>query len=189
MSDTRHQWVYRFVKRLEDLVGDRGAMAELRRGHGQQPPLEAYRYLPSGLKPREEDAALLVAQLFARWHQGKDSSPSSEGNLGASFRQLAERMKRDANMKEWPESVERRFVALLNRHRDDLHHHLRQAVSLLKSREVAIDWSRLLRDILYWSREDGFVQKNWARAFWTGREDDEDPEDENVDTHASQAGA
>jgi CRISPR system Cascade subunit CasB len=63
-------------------------------------------------------------------------------------------------------SVERRFVGLLNCHADDLDKHLRQAVGLLKSKDIPIDWTRLLHDIQGWIWESRNVQLAWARAFW-----------------------
>ena len=64
------------------------------------------------------------------------------------------------------ELAEKRFVALLNCHQEDLPDHLRHAVSLLRSKEIPIDWARLLRDLRWWHREDKRVQRDWARAFW-----------------------
>ena len=71
-----------------------------------------------------------------------------------------------AMVKERSESLEKRFIALLNCHRDDLPNHLRQAVSLLKSKDVPINWHRLLRDILSWDHETRFVQQQWAGELW-----------------------
>jgi CRISPR system Cascade subunit CasB len=74
-----------------------------------------------------------------------------------------------ATVKGPSESLEKRFVALLNCHRDDLPNHLRQAVSLLKSEDVSINWRRLLKDILSWDHETRFVQQQWAREFWQSK--------------------
>jgi CRISPR system Cascade subunit CasB len=95
--------------------------------------------------------------------------------------------------------VERRFVALLNCHQDDLDHHLRQAVSLLKSKDAPVDWAELLKDIQRWDNDDRLVQRRWARAFWGGRQRDaagespltgqspEDPQDNSKsDDHTDQ---
>src|SRR6266536_5949977 len=63
-------------------------------------------------------------------------------------------------------SLERRFVVLLNAHADDLPEHLRQAISLLKSKDKPIHWLRLLLDLKQWDREDRRVQRLWAKGFW-----------------------
>ena len=74
-----------------------------------------------------------------------------------------------ATVKDPNESLEKRFIGLLNCHRDDLPNHLRQAVSLLKSKDVQINWRRLLKDILSWDHEARFVQQQWAREFWQSK--------------------
>ena len=159
----------RFAEHLAKLVKDQnlGALAALRRGLGKRPgeAAEAHRYvvpwLPAGARLWQEDAYYLVAALFA-WHRG--SWPEGDGadrrvtNLGASFARLRDQTESD--------STEKRFAALLNCHRDDLPHHLRQAVGLLRSKDVPIDWAQLLRDVIDWDRESRSVQRAWARAFW-----------------------
>jgi CRISPR system Cascade subunit CasB len=62
--------------------------------------------------------------------------------------------------------LERRFTVLLSAHVDDLPFYLRQAISFLKSKEVAVNWNQLLSDLLNWDHPDHFVQKAWARSFW-----------------------
>ena len=54
------------------------------------------------------------------------------------------------------DSIEKRFMSLLDADIEDLSDHLRHAVSLAKSKDVPIDWSRLFNDIRWWdaSRED-----------------------------------
>lgn len=158
----------RFVSTLEHLAEkkERGALAALRRGLGKYPgeAPEMYPYVvpwTHGLRPWQEEAYFLVATLFA-WHRG--SWPKSDNkeatNLGASFARLA-----PPGADNRP-GVERRLVALLNCHRDDLPSHLRHAVGLLKSKEIPIDWAQLLHDIQGWSWESRSVQLAWARAFW-----------------------
>ncbi|MGH2532272.1 MAG: type I-E CRISPR-associated protein Cse2/CasB [Thermomicrobiales bacterium] len=161
------RWDERLIDALEGYGerGDRAALAALRRGLGKapSPAPEVYPYvvprLPREVGVRAEEAAYLIAALFAlhplSW------KPTGEGgatNLGASFRRVWDR--------ETNSSTEKRFVGLLNCHRDDLHEHLRSAVSLLRAHEVAVDWLRLLRDVRDWEAESRWVQRAWARAFW-----------------------
>lgn len=164
----------RFVGYLRELVAreDRAALAALRRGLGKAPgeAAESHRYVvpfTSDLSARREAAYYQVAALFA-WHQGSwqaDSADPHSTNLGASLERLAAR--------SMGSSVERRFVALLNSHADDLDAHLRQVVGLLKAGDVPIDWARLLRDLQHWDSEDRQVQRAWARAFWAGQPEPE----------------
>jgi len=164
----------RFVAHLEEMVKreDRAALAALRRGLGTalgEAP-EMYRYVVPWVgsdAPRwTEDAYYLVAALFAvhqqSWHAGEGQSGAT--NLGASLRFLQHKTESD--------SAERRFVAMLNSHRDDLPDHLRHSIGLLHSNDVLVDWLQLLRDIQSWGRPGNTIQRAWARAFWRGREEE-----------------
>jgi CRISPR system Cascade subunit CasB len=163
-----------FVKFLESLNNndDRAALAALRRSLSKSPgaAAEAHRYvLPFNPRVREEAAYYLVAGLFARhpaasWRKQEDDKKLT--NFGASFARLQSKVKR--------ESIEKRFVALLDSHEDDLSEHLRHAVSLLRSEDIPVDWVRLLKDLCHWNHEDRFVQRRWARAFWGGNQTDDE---------------
>ena len=147
--------------------GARAALAALRRGLGKEPGEVAevaqhvMPWIVESDRPETVAAYFQVAALFAShrlaWADGERSRMT---NLGASFRRL---VGNDENP-----GAERRFVALLNAHTDELDRHLRHAVSLLKSQDspVPIDWAQLLRDIQEWTYEDRHVQQAWARAFW-----------------------
>jgi CRISPR system Cascade subunit CasB len=139
---------------------DRGALAALRRGLGKPPGTapEMHPYvapwLSPGMPPWEEDALYTLAALF-----GTHPHHAAVGNLGASFRRVSSKTE--------SESIEKRFIALLACHADDLPELLRQAISLAKSKEVPIDYNQLLHDIPLWGHPDRFVQREWARAFWS----------------------
>jgi CRISPR system Cascade subunit CasB len=139
----------------------RATLAAFRRGLGRQPgeAPEMYPYLvpwTSHMSGWREEIFYLVASLFAShpvsWHG------VGAGNFGASMAQV--------KAKEGGDSTQRRFVALLSSHRADLPEHLRHAVSLCASKEVAVNWSRLLRDLPQWDDAQRRVQLRWARAFW-----------------------
>ena len=150
-----------FIRRLQELATnqDRGALAALRRGLGRPPgaAAEMFRYVEPWLPERrsadQEAAYYLIASLFAMHPKSV-----SEGNLG---QHLASIRKEGAD-----DALERRFSALLAAHPDDLPNYLRQAVSMLKSKETPINWDQLLRDVQAWDAPDRRVQKAWARAFW-----------------------
>lgn len=160
-----------FVGYLADLTkpenrNGRAVLAALRRGLGRRPgeAPEMYPYLvpwTSHLSGWSEEIFYLVASLFAShpmpWH-GEGS-----GNFGASMAQV--------KAKGGGDSTQRRFVALLNSHRDDLSEHLRHAVSLCASSEVPVNWGRLLRDLPRWDDDHRRVQLRWAREFWKREEE------------------
>jgi CRISPR system Cascade subunit CasB len=161
----------RFVEYLEGLERneDRAALAALRRSLGKIPgeAAEAHRYvLPFNPAAWEESAYYLVSGLFALHPQNwrRDADDRNLTNLGASFARLGSAVD--------SKSIEKRFVALLNCHEDDLAEHLRHAIALLGSKEIPVDWVQLLKDLRNWNHEDRFVQLSWARAFW-GRADEQ----------------
>lgn len=135
---------------------DRGALAELRSGLGKQPGEMArvhkhvVPYLPA--RGRNDDRwYYLIATLFGAFPKHRKGR-----SLGAAFRRL----------KQKSDSMEARFVALLNAHPDDLDAHLRHVVRLLEAHEQPLDWFLLLDELLQWSAPDGRVQLRWARDFY-----------------------
>ena len=48
----------------------------------------------------------------------------------------------------------------------------KDALEVLASHDVPIDYPRLLRDMLGWDADDRHVQRRWARDYWTAREQD-----------------
>lgn len=188
------------IKRLEGFVEEenRAALANLRRGLGKsfaEAP-EVFPYVMPFAKSYEEETFGLIAALFAL-HQGSwhgEGDGRYKRNLGASLWRYKENLRKQ-NIDD--KSTEKRFVALLNANREDLPEYLRQIVSLLKSKDVFIDWLVLLRDIKFWDYEPKLgeewrereVQKRWARSFWRGTDDEnlnsnknsenQNPEEEN----------
>lgn len=175
---------HRFFSHLEKLVRDkdRGALAALRRGLGKPPGtaremdrhILPYLQQDAGVHPlvteARENACYLVGALFAYWHQGKDIIvKDAPVNLGDSLRQLVDlETSERGNREDAEKRVEKRLIALLNCHRDDLPDHLRHIIGLLKSKDIPVDWLQLLHDIQNWQRETRDVQRDWARKFWRG---------------------
>ena len=166
MAEQRKE-LHPLVAHLEDLAkrDDRGALAALRRGLGQPPGTVAEMhphvvpYIAGDRFGWPEQCCYIVAALFA-----SHSKPGGRGNQGDTFRELSTAASGKAT--ERSESVERRFVAMLKANREDLFNHLRHAVSLARSKEIAIDFHRLLTDIRNWDSDQRWVQRNWARSFW-----------------------
>jgi CRISPR system Cascade subunit CasB len=143
-----------FIQRLYDLAAreDRAALAELRRSFSN--PLAALPYvvpfLPKDAPRREETALSLVAGLFALHPERGHVSLAKALSIIA----------KDS------ESVALRFRALLNADAEDLPTHLRHAVSLVRSRDLAIDYDDLLAAVRWWGSESKNRQRAWARDFW-----------------------
>lgn len=134
---------------------DRGALADLRSGLGKEPGEMArvHKHVVPYLPERNYNDRwyYLTATLFGTFPQHWKGR-----SLGAAFRPLKGRS----------DSMEARFVALLNAHPDDLDDHLRHAVSLLKANEQPLDWFQLFEDLLHWDHPDGHIQLKWARYFY-----------------------
>jgi CRISPR system Cascade subunit CasB len=155
-----------FVTYLEGLKKrGRGTatLAALRRGVGRQPGTvpEMHQYvvpwLPESAPPWVRDAHYLVASLFA-YH----GASVREGNMGDHFRALV-------RFGESRDAVERRFSSLLGVDQEELYLHLWKNVAYLKGKGIGINWRQLLYDAMYWGHSDGFVQEQWAAAFWSRR--------------------
>ncbi len=162
MSSERE--LHPFVQYLLTLSEERAALAALRRGLGRPPGTvpEMFPYvvpwLPAQVHPNEETAYYTLAALFAL-----HPNHTGQGNLGDHLARAATQGNREA--------VERRFVALLSAHPDDLPEYLRQTVSFLKAQEVPINWDALFYALRYWEHPEygDRIRREWARAFWAGK--------------------
>jgi CRISPR system Cascade subunit CasB len=177
IGDDEKPWD-RFADYLESLFVDdnRAALAALRRGLGKRPgeAAEMHRYVLPQLRrvsPRQEDTYYMVAALFGLYpsRNWRPEADVRSTNLGASLRRFAtEGANSEEEGRRNLERVERRFVALLNSRADELPEHLRQVVSLLKTKETPIDWARLTGDLIFWDAGTRRVQRDWSRSFWQG---------------------
>lgn len=143
-----------FVAYLYGLAerGDRGALAELRRGFLSELAVlpHVVRFLSPDASARNESTLSLVAKLFSL-HPEK-----GERTLASALRTIAQSS----------DSIDLRFRALLDCDREDLAVHLRHAVSLARAHALAIDWNDLLKTVRGWRAESHWAQRRWAREFW-----------------------
>jgi len=158
------------LERLRD-NNDRARLASLRRGLGQLPGAvpEAGRVIEHMLDeddpPWTADTLYVIAPLFAL--HPMSGQRNYRNDMGSHFRALY------GKDQDPPPNVERRFLALLSSEPDDLPDALRQAVSLLKSKDVAVNWHQLFDDVQQWldRRLEGEekrqeVRLRWSRDFW-----------------------
>jgi CRISPR system Cascade subunit CasB len=156
----RHAAAAAFCERLEALsAGDR---ARLKRcaGRDMGQSTEAlglfFRLLGSGVAPRQEETFFLVATLF----------PLAESAQGDSLGASLARVRTAENAP----GLDRRVERLLDADEAQLPFRLRQAVHLLGSQRVGVEWPRLLADLLQWNHPTRYVQKEWARAYFAPRD-------------------
>lgn len=158
-----------YLKKLAEKQ-DRGALAHLRRGLGKRPgeASEMFRYIGRFLGERRNDAndraIFLTSALFAFYND----APGNAGNLGSSLRRMDAASQND--------SLEKRFVALLDAEGDDLHYHLRQMIALVRADNAPVNWGRLYKDIRNWDSDSRYVQTAWARSFWGSAETNKQPD-------------
>ncbi len=158
MSSTETQQ-HPFISYLQGRAEDRAMLAALRRGLGAEPgdpeTVGMFQYVVPWINEWYDEADIyMVASLFAL-----HPSSAASGNMGDHLRRLAGQLGDD-------NATERRFVQLLRMRRDTLEPRLRQQVSILKSKDIPINWHQLIRDVNYWDHPNRFVQRRWASAYW-----------------------
>jgi CRISPR type I-E-associated protein CasB/Cse2 len=166
MSD--RPWDAELVEELTALAApdapDRAALAHLRRG--LDAPLAytlgrvgwLFRRVPESKGDVLLRSALLVAGLFA-WTKG-DCRQDGGVNFGAAF---------GAGLTpEGKQQREKRFIDLLDTDARELPYKLRQALTLIaRDAGIGLDWGLLLQHLRHWDHADRWVQKVWARGFWS----------------------
>jgi len=168
----------RFIADLAELarlrgLGDsraRGILAKLRRGVGKEPGTDsdAYPFVVPRLPQRERQHRdyYTVAALLALHPMNTQppEGPKTRHNMGTTMRLAAIAAHGVGEIEG--SSTERRFVAMLDSHRDELEDHLRHAIRLARSREVPVNYLQLLKDLGRWNLEGRRVQRAWAAQFW-----------------------
>lgn len=157
----------RFIEWLESLnKKDTKVRAVLRRSLAFEPGtfVPAYPYVEPFVKDESNswrrEMHYLVAGLWAaHWREERPGSLMTIGKACAAY-QAASRST----------STERRFITLLDSDSDQLPHHLRQMVALLK--DQPIDFDALLTGLLYWNDDRKRTQNGWAQDFYRNISDD-----------------
>lgn len=149
------------LTRLEsqDRGSDRATMAALRAGlrtsNGVATEMMPFvaPFLPEREFPSDE-RFFQIAALFALHPQN-----SFSGSFASAFRELA-----DGNS----DSIEKRFQMLLACEGDQLFRQLQQCVSLLASKNIPVNWRKLLDDLVFndWDDPNRELQLRWAREFY-----------------------
>jgi CRISPR type I-E-associated protein CasB/Cse2 len=165
MSD-RPAWSVGLVDDLVELADlknpNRAALAHLRRGldHSLDYPLGRVGWLFRRVPDSALQDAVLAAGLFA-WVKG-DCPLIQKVNFGAAFG--------TGLTIEGKQQREKRFIDLLDTDANELSYKLRQAMTLIARDGVGLDWVLLIRHLGHWGHPDRWVQKEWARGFWTAAE-------------------
>ncbi len=134
-----------------------------------------YEYMPEELYREfstltyEELAILTTLQLYSIHQQSKMDSVNAEektgswNNIGESFSSL--------RGTEGNEAFDRRFNALITSQSfEELSHHLRQLLKILKSKQenIKVNYPKLSKDLYDFKRGyDERVRLNWSRAYYS----------------------
>lgn len=151
----------RFIEWLEGLnAKDTKVRAVLRRSLAFDPGafVPAYPYVEPFIKDsdnswRRQMLYLVAGVWAAHWREGRNGTLLPIGKACAAH-QVA----------SGSTNTERRFISLLDADHDQLPHHLRQMMALLK--EQAVDFDALLKGLLYWNDDQKRAQNAWARDFY-----------------------
>ena len=106
--------------------------------------------------PDRNEWRTVIAGLFGFAHD--DVEDERKTSLGSALRTLYNKREND--------SLERRFMALLNADAEHLPGHLRQSISLLKAESIGLDWEMLLADVCAWNVSGKPIQKKWIAAYY-----------------------
>jgi CRISPR type I-E-associated protein CasB/Cse2 len=141
--------------------GNLGVLATLRRALRylpDRPDPSALPYVIPHVRPwrAAQDAGLLTAGLWARWHTAYHQPISGTLDLGAALARV-----RDESVRE------RHITALVNAAPATLPRRLSAAVDLLATEHVALDWPKLHADVshLLDNRSDR-VHRRWLTSLY-----------------------
>ena len=159
LDERIRRYVAYLCRLVQEGAENRAALADLRSGLGLTPgeASRMHRHVVPYLDDRDRPSDhwfYVIGALFA-YHPEHVPGES----IGARFG----RLRRADGISE---SAEARLVALLRSHPDDLPDRLRQAIGVLRAQQMPVDYTRLLRDLVYWDAPDRPVQLNWARDFY-----------------------
>jgi CRISPR system Cascade subunit CasB len=102
------------------------------------------------------DEWIFVAALLAYYPQKLDRTPSK--NFGFSASGLASATN--------SEGADRRFRALLDTSLEDIRSPLSALIRQMKTKDIAIDYPKLIVDLCQWNHSDQYIQDQWAKSFW-----------------------
>jgi len=149
-TDNQHQ----FLKRLQNIVADRGNRAALRRYWSPATRHQAYPLLGQ-LGALEDNRKTILAALYAEhpeWQNGQ--------SVGKAALRLGDR-------KEGEHPYDRHFRRLLAcQSLDDLGLQLHRLVKRLQRDGIGLDYAELQKNLNYWANYSENVKVRWAADFW-----------------------
>lgn len=156
-TDEKENKFIGYLLNLAERTDTRGVLADLRSGmttdNGESPKMHKHivPYLEEKIS-RNDKWFYMIAAVFAL-HQNYLEKVS----VGKAYQLLSV---------TGSDSIEKRFQAMLACREEDLFLHLKQAFRLFKTKNIGIDYFRLIKDLKNWDHPDRWVQKRWARDYY-----------------------
>lgn len=123
---------------------------------------------------RAEETYFLVATLYPfdkrRGRQEASEAAAEQPEDGATKKKRRPsfgRSLRQVRSEKNGNGLDRRVERLLDSDDDQLIFYLRREVHFVTNEGGSIDWVHLLDDLLHWQHADRYVQRNWARDYFT----------------------
>lgn len=173
--------IYKFVAALDNL--EDGERAKFKRNAGQALNDSRdvlglfYNKLLRDLSPSpwQEETFFLVATLypFDKRRKKQSNTPDETDQVDTeksntkkhtySFGLSLRGVRNETNSN----GLDRRVERLLDADESQLPFYLRREVQYVTNEGGSIDWLYLLKDLLNWGHADRYVQRNWARDYFT----------------------
>jgi CRISPR system Cascade subunit CasB len=155
----------KFLKSVQEHIEkDSGDKADLKRAlSGEERHLRNAYFVLRYLRDIEwqQDVWIFVAALSAFYPQ---EIRTEQRNFGSSCWGLAVEINKTGESK----GTARKFKALLDNSFTDIQSPLTNLVRHMKSKDIRVDYSKLLVDLLKWEHPSQYIniQDEWARSFW-----------------------
>ena len=118
------------------------------------------------LRDYQEDTYFLVATLFAFEKKRKKNQEDAEKEFlkkPDTFGKSLGEIRQSKNAK----GLDTRFERLLDADEQQLPFYLRHEIPFLFNNGGHVDWIKLLKDLLNWKHPTRYVQRKWARDYFT----------------------
>lgn len=122
----------------------------------------------------EEEHFFLIATLFPfdkrRMQQAEEEAEAATetaapSNRARSFGKSLHSVRSEKNAS----GLDRRVERLLDADAQQLSYYLRREVQFVANEGGRIDWGQLLQDVLRWDHPERYIQRNWARDYFTSQ--------------------
>lgn len=172
------------VKEVQDFIGyllrlnnneykNTAALAHLRKSLSDEPTawLGAFPYLSDQLPAKQYESNKAKSQQTIEWEQrvyvlvaGLFASHLIHTTSGKSLGISCGQLKDQPNDKLT--SIDLRFKTLLECEKEQLPALMRSLFQMLKGKNIAVDYGKLLSDLLQWQKPEKTTQLSWATDFW-----------------------